>query len=73
MSTDAGYPAYPLQSGGNRFEASEILTTCPSKYEDVAKAKGGIQARTVFFRSVAQAESKAAWPLEATKIRAALP
>jgi cytochrome c-type biogenesis protein CcmE len=30
-----------LQPGGNRFAASEILTKCPSKYEDVAKAKGG--------------------------------
>lgn len=30
-----------LQPGSDRFVASEILTKCPSKYEDVAKAKGG--------------------------------
>jgi cytochrome c-type biogenesis protein CcmE len=30
-----------LVGGTDRFHASEILTKCPSKYEDVAKAKGG--------------------------------
>lgn len=30
-----------LQPEGRQFAASEILTKCPSKYEDVAKAKGG--------------------------------
>ena len=30
-----------LEKGTNRLEASEILTKCPSKYEDVAKSKGG--------------------------------
>jgi len=31
-----------LQSGTDRLIASEILTKCPSKYENKAKMKGGI-------------------------------
>jgi len=30
-----------LVEGEDLLEASEILTKCPSKYEDVAKSKGG--------------------------------
>jgi len=30
-----------LHKGGNEFEGTEILTKCPSKYESVAKSKGG--------------------------------
>jgi len=30
-----------LEPGGTSFAASEILTKCPSKYEDVARSKGG--------------------------------
>jgi len=30
-----------LIGGADRFAASEILTKCPSKYEDIAKSKGG--------------------------------
>ena len=31
-----------LANGEDLLEASEILTKCPSKYEDVAKSKGGV-------------------------------
>lgn len=31
-----------IVKGEDLFEASEILTKCPSKYEDVAKSKGGL-------------------------------
>jgi cytochrome c-type biogenesis protein CcmE len=31
-----------LQPGGNDFAATEILAKCPSKYESVAKSKGGL-------------------------------
>ena len=31
-----------IVKGEDLFEASEILTRCPSKYEDVAKSKGGL-------------------------------
>jgi len=31
-----------LEKGTDRLEATEILTKCPSKYEDVAKSKGGM-------------------------------
>lgn len=31
-----------LEPGTDRLEATEILTKCPSKYEDVAKSKGGM-------------------------------
>ena len=30
-----------LEKGSDCLNASEILTKCPSKYEDVAKSKGG--------------------------------
>jgi cytochrome c-type biogenesis protein CcmE len=30
-----------LQPGGDVFAGSDILTKCPSKYESVAKSKGG--------------------------------
>ena len=31
-----------LVKGEDLLEASEILTKCPSKYEDIAKSKGGL-------------------------------
>jgi cytochrome c-type biogenesis protein CcmE len=31
-----------LQKGSNEFVGTEILTKCPSKYESVAKSKGGL-------------------------------
>jgi cytochrome c-type biogenesis protein CcmE len=30
-----------LAGTGNNFKASEILTKCPSKYEETARNKGG--------------------------------
>ena len=31
-----------LRPGADEFDGTEILTKCPSKYESVAKAKGGL-------------------------------
>ncbi len=31
-----------MEKGADRLNASEILTKCPSKYEEVAKEKGGM-------------------------------
>jgi len=36
-----------LQPGGNEFVATEILTKCPSKYENVAKSKAKGSSRPV--------------------------